>query len=474
MTTSPKGARSFASWFGLPSDRYSPGARVPVDRRITLIAKVRRKLSGARRIRYERRLTEGGRSEIDQVQCRRLDDHVAFAREHSRFYAKRYAELPKHPVLTDLPVVTKGELLSAYDDWSTDPEVTWRAASDFVADPDQIGERFLGKYAVARSTGSTGSPSIHVRDRGWQRVYATLGQTRFSPRDGATRRSGRLKMAFLARTDSHFAMYSDWKASTRGLAPEVAASQRLFSLSIPIDVLVRQLNDFQPDIVSGPSSILDELAYRQSEGSLQIGPMQIQGGSEALSPESAAAIGVAFGCPVRDRYTTTEAKFIAFGCDRGWLHVNEDWVVLEPVDEDLNPVAPGVPSTAVLMTELANEVQPLIRYRMNDSVTVRPDACECGNPFLAVRVRGKNYQVLRFVGSGTSRGAIHSAALDAVIQGHGVERRRLSATETMLRVEVAMDGASPEVPAAALRELLDEHGLAFVEVAVVPFSGDEP
>jgi hypothetical protein len=41
-----------------------------------------------------------------------------------------------------------------------------------------------------------------------------------------------------------------------------------------------------------------------------------------------------------------------------------------PVDQDYRPVLPGEPSHTVLMTNLANRVQPLIRYDQGDSVTL--------------------------------------------------------------------------------------------------------
>ncbi len=55
-------------------------------------------------------------------------------------------------------------------------------------------------------------------------------------------------------------------------------------------------------------------------------------------------------------------------CAHGLFHVNSDWYILEPVDEDYRPVAPDVGSHTVLITNLANRVQPLIRYDLGDRV----------------------------------------------------------------------------------------------------------
>ena len=37
----------------------------------------------------------------------------------------------------------------------------------------------------------------------------------------------------------------------------------------------------------------------------------------------------------------------------GFLHVNSDWYILEPVDSDRRPVPPGVQSDSVLVTNLS-------------------------------------------------------------------------------------------------------------------------
>lgn len=67
-------------------------------------------------------------------------------------------------------------------------------------------------------------------------------------------------------------------------------------------------------------------------------------------------------------------------CDHGWMHVNADWVVLEPVDADYRRVRPGEQSHTLLLTNLANCVQPILRYDLGDTIVVRPERCPCGNP----------------------------------------------------------------------------------------------
>jgi phenylacetate-coenzyme A ligase PaaK-like adenylate-forming protein len=76
--------------------------------------------------------------------------------------------------------------------------------------------------------------------------------------------------------------------------------------------------------------------------------------------------------------------------------VHADWVILEPVDEDFRPVPPGETSKTVLLTNLSNRVQPVLRYNLGDRITVRPDPCPCGSPFPAIQVEGRTDEILRF------------------------------------------------------------------------------
>ena len=58
------------------------------------------------------------------------------------------------------------------------------------------------------------------------------------------------------------------------------------------------------------------------------------------------------------------------------------------------PIPAGYASHTVLLTNLANRVQPIIRYDLGDSVLVSPDPCPCGSPFPAVRVEGRRDDIM--------------------------------------------------------------------------------
>jgi len=59
--------------------------------------------------------------------------------------------------------------------------------------------------------------------------------------------------------------------------------------------------------------------------------------------------------------------------------VNADWSILEVVDEKNRPVPAGEKGAKVLVTNLANYVQPIIRYEIGDIITMATEPCDCGS-----------------------------------------------------------------------------------------------
>ena len=115
-----------------------------------------------------RLVAEGGLlpdAERYELQQQRLRELVAYAREHSPYFAKLYAGVPEDFKLTDLPPTEKPTLLANYDDWVTDRRLHLQDVLDYVnRDPTKDQSRLLGDYTALRTSGSTGNPLPMVRD----------------------------------------------------------------------------------------------------------------------------------------------------------------------------------------------------------------------------------------------------------------------------------------------------------------------
>jgi phenylacetate-coenzyme A ligase PaaK-like adenylate-forming protein len=178
-------------------------------------------------------------------------------------------------------------------------------------------------------------------------------------------------------------------------------------------------------------------------GRLEIDPAGLWSGGECLPATARAEIEAAFACPVVNEYGASECMSIAFGCDEGWLHVNADWVLLEPVGDDGRPTPPGEPSRTVLLTNLANRVQPIIRYDLGDSVVVKPEPCGCGSLLPAIEVEGRHDDVLSLVAPDGGIVRLLPLALTTVVED-AVRVSRFQIVQTAPdRLLLRVDGRGP-------------------------------
>jgi phenylacetate-coenzyme A ligase PaaK-like adenylate-forming protein len=347
---------------------------------------------------------------------------VQYARENSRFYGQLYQGLPENiDDVRQLPVVSKADLMPCFEEWVTDPQIKLAELKAFISDPQQIGHPYLGRYIVCTTSGTTGQPAILLQDRATMALMGALNILRAMP----TWISGGqllkiigagMKTAAVWATGGHFLGITLMKRQILE-KPSRARAMKIFSVLTPLPEIVAGLNQFQPAMLNGYSTAILLLAQEQEAGRLHIHPVLVMTSSESLAAEDRERIRRAFGCTVADNYGCSEFVAIAAGCKEGWLHVNADWVILEPVDENMSPVPPGQPSYSVLLTNLINRIQPIIRYNLGDRITIRPDACPCGNPLPAIRVEGRTDEILHLQSERGDMLPVLPLALWAVIKG---------------------------------------------------------
>jgi phenylacetate-CoA ligase len=137
---------------------------------------------------------------------------------------------------------------------------------------------------------------------------------------------------------------------------------------------VKELRRRRPPWLFGYPSLLSLLASYVLDTGVDLGyPVSwITTGAESLLPHQVDAIGRAFGVRPLQHYGLTEAVANISECERGALHVDEDFAPLEFVPVSGNTYNLGG-------TNYSNPATPLLRYETQDLVTVEPDAaCTCG------------------------------------------------------------------------------------------------
>ena len=353
-------------------------------------------------------------------QARRLNELLAAVARGSGLYRRLLkGRDPASVRLADLPVMRKADLMRQFDDWVTDPELKLDALRRFIADPGRIGDPFLGRYVVWESSGSSGEPGIFVQDASAMAVYDALEALRrplLRPLQrlldpwGLGERS-----VFVGATGGHFASTVSIERLRR-LNPSLA--RRLHSVSFlqPLQALVAELNALAPTAIATYPSAAVLLAEERLAGRLKVAPQAMWTGGETLSPAMRAFVKQAFGCPVVDSYGASEFLSLASECLHGCLHLNSDWVILESVDDRGHPVPAGKAGATTLLTNLANHVQPLIRYDLGDCLTLHASVCACGSHLPAIEVQGRSDDTLRLGRPGAQAVRVLPLALSTVLE----------------------------------------------------------
>ena len=405
----------------------------------------------------------------------RLQSLLRHARAQSPLYRELYAGLsPLDVPLQGLPPVAKPQLMARFDDWCTDRAVTRKAVEAFLARKDRVGERFLERYCVWKSSGTTGTPGIFLQDEFAASVYDALVAAHCGPDmlDAGTiarslARSGRA--ALVTATGDHFAAITSWERVAHSMpAPE----RRAIPVTWPLERIVSALQDFDPAFVAGYPSILLLLAEEQRAGRLRLAPALVWSGGETLAPHARETIARAFGCRVMNEYGASECLSIAYECAHGWMHANSEWVIVEPVDAHGRPCERGHASHTALITNLANRVQPVIRYDLGDALRFAAEPCACGDPRPAFRVQGRCDDVLSLRARDGQVVRLVPLALETVIEESGVACRFqvVQTRDDSLRLRLDAQGIERNDAwhraSASLRSYLAAQRLANVRVAL--------
>jgi hypothetical protein len=165
----------------------------------------------------------------------------------------------------------------------------------------------------------------------------------------------------------------------------------------PLAELVSGLNAFQPQVLFGYPSTLALLADEQQAGRLRLGLTKVTTVSEVRTPVE-RKISEAWRVAPFNWYGISEGGVLAADCrHHEGMHVFEDLFLVENVDEEGRPVPDGVVGGKLLLTNLFNRTQPIIRYELSDMVVLDSRPCPCGRSFRrVVRIEGRTSEILRF------------------------------------------------------------------------------
>lgn len=334
-------------------------------------------------VRLNHNLYHASAGAIARYQEKAVLGLVRRVRRESPFYRDLYAghDIKTLADFAHLPTIDKAAMMTHFDTLNTAglslAEVKAFALKKEL-DHDYLGY-YQDKYVIGLSSGTSGSQGIYVTDKALTRRLPGV----FLARGGVGLRDLPLRILFILRVFS------------QGFADINAPLIRLHylpSMTEP-EAIIEQYNQMKANILMAPPSLLRQILHLTTR--LHQPPQRIITYAEVLEKEEKWRIGQAFRAPVVEIYQASEGQ-IASPCRCGNLHINEDLVYVELLGKDgRTPVTePRQRVSRMLVTNLVNTIQPLLRYEMNDLV-VLGEPCACGSKFRVIdQIIGRNDDVL--------------------------------------------------------------------------------
>jgi phenylacetate-CoA ligase len=403
------------------------------------------------------------RERLLAYQARRLARAREFAYARSPFYREYHRGLERAP-LDALPALTKKTLMERFDDVVTDPSIRRAEVESYLVSL-RDNRRMLGRYWVSSTSGSSGLKClVPSTDREWATVIASYARAN----EWAGVSAGLTRRTTMAVVSSTTAWHQSSRVAATIQSPFVRSSR--FDAAAPLEEIVAGLDALQPEVLVAYASMLRVLAEEQLRGRLYIRPRAVNCSSEVLTAEARALATRAWGVAPFDVYAATETGGIGAECGRHTgLHVFEDLVLIESVDEHDRPVPDGVAGDKLLVSVLFGRTLPLLRYELTDRVRMAKRACPCGLPFRLIEaVEGRTDDLLRLPGRDGGTVVVHPIAVHHALDGVHAGGWQVREEEDRLRVLIARPGPdlSAERVAAALSSALEAAGAASIAVTV--------
>ncbi len=343
-----------------------------------------------------KKLSSYSRKQIIYIQNKLLKKTLINAYNKSPFYRNLWEKygITKENLLkvpfSKFPIVTKKELMENFESVATKPDIKKIEIEKLIM-KDKKGEAlYKNKYIALNTSGSSGYIGIFIfTKKFWSRLLASIiARVLKIPWNIFLKK--KIRLAFVGEPSGHHA-----GAMLVRSAPSFIFDVFGISLSVQREEIIKSLNKFNPDILSGYASNLADLAEDKLNGKLKIKPKTIISSGEPLTNARKKIIKLAFNVTPFDLYGATECLAIGSSISgSNTLNIFDNLIFVEVVDERGNLLAKGKIGR-IIITVLGNDIQPLIRYSLDDKITLKKE--DEKRPFTqASSVTGRDLECLLF------------------------------------------------------------------------------
>ena len=319
-----------------------------------------------------------------QYQERRFAKLLAEAR-NIPFWEKRLRECNGIADLHKVAPLTKKELMANFDEILAYCNVNRETVMNFFTKA-KSAELMESRHFAFRTSGTSGLITCLVIDEhDAERMVASsiaFGTVPNSLKTMLRAFSGKkMRIASIILESGHFpgTFYSHLMRRFVRVMNVVAHSE-IVDIGQPIDEIINKLNALQPEVWVSYPSMLRVLARQAQLGNLRVTPKHIICTSEPFDVHTKSIARRQFtDVALHNVYGAGECPFIASSCCKEQLHLRPEVSILENVDENDVRVADGTGGHHVLVTNLNSYAFPIIRFCLDDRITVSTEKCSCGD-----------------------------------------------------------------------------------------------
>lgn len=319
---------------------------------------------------------------IQAYQLKQLNKLINHAKKHAPYYQKTLHPLTSLNELNQLPLINKAILMEHFDTINTvgiHKDEAMKIAVEKEKNKDYLGY-YQDHFVLGLSSGTSGNKGLFITPKSLTKKLPFV----FLARSGLPLRFLPYRILFMLRVFSQG--FNDINAPMISL--------KYLSTMTPVDEIMDQINTHKINILMAPPSLCRLLLPQVHHIHRPLNMIVTY--AEVLEEEEKQRLASAFQCKVIEIYQASEGQ-MASACSHGRLHINEDMVLVELKDQDMNEITqPHVVAHKMIITNLVNVAQPLIRYEMNDLI-VLDDPCPCGSHFRTIKhVLGRHDDVFFF------------------------------------------------------------------------------
>ncbi|MBK8683461.1 MAG: hypothetical protein IPN31_16430 [Bacteroidetes bacterium] len=295
------------------------------------------------------------------------------------------------------------------DDWNKVPIIEKEHIRN---NSEQIIVTLLPRTRLLKSTtgGSTGEPLVVYRDRHFPEEilkWRMLKHWELNPgvNMGMIWRIPNSNKTFKYRTINNVIW---WPTKRVKLDASFITEEKLWAF-------YNDSKKYSIEILQGYVGGLEQFTNFVLKHKLKLPSVKLVWGTAApISTLQKTLFSEAFTSNILDQYACSEIHFVAANCPgENNLHVNIDYRHIDIINSETQRVCSNYEYGDILLTDLQNEIFPLIKYRVGDRAKWENSSCTCGCVLpLISPVKGRISDYLEVPGYGVLNGEFLTTVFD--------------------------------------------------------------